>query len=98
MAHNKIYLNDLGHIFTISTEKDLTNVNSATLEVLKPDNTSVSLVASISNVNSGLLVYVTQSGDMSLQGIYEAQAKIWSNSDNEFKGDTFNFEVFSRYT
>lgn len=95
MAYDKIFLNDVGHVFTISTHFDLTGVNTATLEIQKPSDTGSSTwVASITNAESGTLVYITQSGDINIAGTYEGNAYAWISDTNKVHGDTFNFEVF----
>lgn len=98
MAHKKIFVNDVGHTFTVKTGVDLTNVNSLFLEILRPDDSTLSVVMSASTPTSGIGTYITQSGDMSVAGIYEFQAKLWTSDANEFHGETFNTEVFSRWT
>lgn len=96
MALDKIYINDVGHIFTIKTEVDLSSVNTATIELSKPDNVgSATWTASISAATSGQLVYVTQSGDLDTAGWWEAQAKIWESDTSQFHGETYNFHVFN---
>lgn len=98
MAHDKIYVGDVGHNFTIKTEVDLTNVNSLSLEILKPDDTTASQLMSASSPTSGEATYITQSGDFIVAGIYEFQARLWTSETNIFNGETFNTEVFSRWT
>lgn len=94
----KIFLNDVGHLLTISTQLDLTGVNTATLEIRKPENVgSATWIASIFNTSTGTLVYVVQSGDMNTVGVYESNAFIWTSVANKFHGDTFNFEVFDKW-
>ncbi len=92
---DKIYINDVGHVFTFKTEVDLSSVNTATIELSKPDNAgSATWIASVSAASSGQLVYVTQSGDLDVTGWWEAQAKIWESAASNFRGATFNFHVF----
>lgn len=98
MAHKKIFVNDVGHNFTIKTEVDLTNVNSLSLEILRPDDSALSVVMSASNLTSGIATYITRSGDMSVAGEYEFQAFLWTSETNKFHGDVFNTQVFSKYT
>jgi len=99
MASNKLYLNDVGHQFTVKTGTDLTGVNTVTLEVFRATDSSTSTwISSVSNNSSGTIIYVTQSGDLSTQGIYEAQARAWFSAIKIFHGETFNFEVFSKWT
>lgn len=96
MALNKLYVDDVGHTFTIKTELDLTAVNTVTLEVSKPNNVGSSTwVASVSNASSGSVVYVTLSGDLNVVGEWEAQVKIWESATSFFHGETFNFNVFA---
>jgi hypothetical protein len=98
MAHDKIYVDDVGHNLTIKTEIDLTNVNSLSLEILRGDESTLSVVMSASTPTSGIATYITQSGDFSVAGVYEGQAKLWTSATNIFHGETFNFQVFSKYT
>lgn len=103
MANEKFFLNDVGHILTVRTGVSLTSVNTAILEILKVPDSDISdvstatWIASISNIGSGEVAYVTQSGDFSIAGIYEATACIWTSPTIQFHGDTFNFEVFSKW-
>lgn len=99
MATDKLFLNDVGHVFTVYTGVDLSSINTVTLEVLKPlEASNVTWVASITTAGSGEINYIVQSGDLDTVGIWEAQAYIWKSDTSYFHGDTFNFEVFSLWT
>lgn len=98
MAHDKLFINDVGHVFTVDVQNNITGVNTATLEILKEDGTIENWITSVTNAGSGILTYVTTIGDINQVGIYEAQAFVWSSSLSNFHGDVFNFEVFSRWT
>lgn len=99
MATDKIFLDDRGHVFTVQIGVDLTSINTVTLEVLKPMRvSSATWVGSITVAGSGTINYVIQSGDLDTAGIWEAQARIWKSNSSYFHGDTFNFEVFSKWT
>jgi hypothetical protein len=95
MALDKLYIEDVGHVFTFKTETDLSSVNTATIELSKPDNVgSATWIASVSAATSGQVVYITQSGDLDTTGWWEAQVKVWESATSNFHGNTFNFHVF----
>ena len=93
----KIYINDIGTKFIISTGIDLTGVIGREILIKKPDATETEWAATVEGASIlGELSYVAQTGDLNQSGVYYGAAGI-SFSDSKFTGEGFSFAVWKPF-
>lgn len=89
----KIYENDIGTTIMVETKVDLTNYSSLALMVVKPSGTEVQWIPSSPTPSSGVLVYVTVSGDLDEIGVYRVYAVVTYADGSSFTGEVDTFTV-----
>jgi hypothetical protein len=100
MAPNEIHLNDIGTIFEVTLQDDTVAVDlstATTLEMvfLKPSGTKVTQTAALSGDGTdGKIRYVSVSGDLDETGVWDLQAHVVLDSDNEFRSSRSQFRVY----
>lgn len=89
-----IRVDDIGTVFRVSVidqdsnSVDLSSLLNAYLYFGKPDGTTIQKTPYIySDSASGILQYVTQSGDINMIGLWSLQAKV------EFSGSIYNTAI-----
>ena len=92
---DKIYLNDVGTVFTIDMDSTITAATVRLIYVRKPDGTEDTWTATASDVN---LLYTIASGDLDQSGIYKANGYVASTAGGwYYTGKTFQFRVYNKY-
>lgn len=93
----KIYKNDVGTKFIVSTEADLTGATSHKLIIRKPDKSTIEWTTKIEgNATEGEISYITKNGDLDQAGLYKGNAYVEFGS-YKFTGETFQFIVFELF-
>jgi len=92
---SRIYVGDIGTELSINCYSDIAAATVSDLIVQKPNKEVVRWTGSVTNTS--YVSYTLQAGDVSLKGIYKAQAYIeidgWSGL-----GKTFTFTVYAPFT
>lgn len=90
---SEIHVGDVGTIFRVTIKDgdsvvDVSNVDSKTIYLQKPDGSNLTKVASYyTNGTDGIIQYVSQTGDLDQAGTWQIQAKI------DFGTDIFNTNI-----
>ena len=92
---NKIYLDDIGLTFRVSTGTDLTAATKTMLLVQLPDKTEAEWIASAPVPASGILEYITTEA-FPVAGQYALQAYV-EFPDGQYYGNTASFRVYREY-
>jgi len=99
MAQNEVHQWDTGTVFQVtlsdaSSAVDLSSANSMDLIFKKPDLTTLTKEASFVNSGTdGKIKYSTQSGDLSVTGVWTLQAHVTLPTGN-WRSDIGQFEVY----
>jgi hypothetical protein len=94
MATGKIYKNDWGVVFSVSTGIDLTNATAYKLKIIKPDGRNVEWSCTVATpATSGFLSYTSVSGDLDVDGNFKLNAYI-TFANGVFTGETAVFRVY----
>lgn len=89
---DKIYPGVIGLDFTVDCGRDIVGATGTTIEIRKPDGSTVVWDATVYNTN--YLLHVTQAGDIDQDGLYRGHACLtygaWAG-----RGESFEFHVFA---
>jgi len=89
----KIYKGDTGTLLLVYTGIDLSGVITCAIKVKKPDGSSVVWNgAPYGDPTDGIIVYITQEGDIDQSGVYCANAYV-ETAAGKWTGETFKFVV-----
>lgn len=91
---SKIYVGDVGTIFSIDCGQDVSAATSVVLKVRKPDGTEVEWPAEVHNLQ--YIRHVAVFGDLDQVGYYYCNPYLESLEWNG-RGDTLNFRVYGPY-
>jgi hypothetical protein len=100
MAQDEIHVGDIGTRFVVSISDggvpvSLTSATVKQIIFLKPDQTKLSKTAAfVTDGADGQLVYVSENGDLSLEGVWKIQARVVLPS-GEWRSDVQTFTVYS---
>ncbi len=72
---NKVYVGDVGTKITLDCTTDVSAATTLTIEVLKPDGTSISWVAG-KEANNTSISYTTKANDLDIPGVWRMQASV----------------------
>ena len=92
---SKIYIGDIGTVFTVDCGTDITGASVKKLKIRKPDATLVEWSASV--VNTNYLRYTLVSGDLDQAGIYYLQAYV-EDGGGKWHGERTEFFVHALNT
>ena len=103
MPQGEMRVGDIGTvlIFTLkeTESEEILNISTATVKTIllkKPDGTVLTKTASfVTDGSDGKLKYKTISGDISIAGIWEAQAYIEMVAGEKWHSDTIVIKVFN---
>lgn len=95
---NKIYVNEIGVTFRVSTGIDLTSASITVLKVKKPSGALVEWATTVYGAaTNGVLQHVTTSGDLSESGTYTLQAYVELTDGGKYYGESVTFRVYDTY-
>lgn len=91
----KVYVGTVNLKISADCVNDISDSDTVTLEVMKPDDTQVSWDASVED--NQYAVYFTQDGDLDKPGTYIIQPKVTTTNDGVFYGKTAEFYVYDLF-
>lgn len=90
---DKIYVGDIGTLFIVDTESDLSGATVNQVQIKKPDGTTHNWAATVDGTT---LRYVTVDGDLDQSGNFLGQAYVELPS-GKWHGERFTFRVFDEW-
>lgn len=93
----KVYVGEIGKRIKVRVGISLANLSTATIYVEKPDgSTAVTWAASVLGAAvDGWIYYDTVAGDLNVQGVYRAYAKVVFADGREYFGERTTFNVYT---
>jgi hypothetical protein len=88
------YVGEIGTRVIVDCGQPLTTATEVSLDVLKPDGTSVVWAATVHETN--YLLHATVEGDFDIPGRYSLQSFV-KTADGEWPGNTATFVVKDRF-
>lgn len=90
---NKIYVGDIGTIIEVDCIIDISGATVGNVLIEKPDGSTATWTATVTGT---LLKCVTEAGDLSVPGVYTAQAYV-EIYPTKVKGESASFTVYDSY-
>lgn len=94
----KLYVGDIGTVITCEVSADITGYSAALIKYKKPDDTTGSFTATVSNATTGTLTYTLVSGDLDQAGDWTFWADITMTSTDHWTGDAVTKTVYAAGT
>jgi hypothetical protein len=91
------HLNDKGLQIDVKIGISLSGIDSAVLNVLKPNDVVVWPALLVTPLADGILRYTTQANDLDVAGNYKIQAQVTFASGAVLFGDTATLRIVERY-
>ena len=95
----KVQVGEFGFLIDLQVDIDITGIDDYRLVIKRPDNSVISRLSSDLNLvanNPGLLTYAVQDGDLTIEGLYEAQVFMgWDSPAAGLISPIASFYVYS---
>jgi len=89
-----IFVGDVGAVFTISTNYNLTGYTAAAIYWIDPTGVIVSKTPTITTPSSGIMSYTTTSeSELYMSGVWQIQVVVWFGANKPMYSDTDKFSV-----
>lgn len=98
---DKIYVDSVGIDIVVTTNKDLTNISTLTMEFYKPDETTVVKTypaeVTIVTIATGVVKYVTETDFLNLAGLWKVQVFGTFTGSEEYFSETRVFQIYPKF-
>jgi hypothetical protein len=91
---DKIYVGDVGTLFRVDCQTDISTATVRKLEIKKPDETTHDWTASLYGTDQ--LEYTIVADDLDQEGVYQGHAYVELPS-GKWRGERFTFTVYSQW-
>lgn len=92
----KIYVGDIGFVFSLATSLTLTGATAVEVKVQKPSGATQTWVGAIDPLDATSIQYVTVLGNLDEVGLYEVQAHAIVGG-KDLLGETTSFTVYAPF-
>jgi hypothetical protein len=98
---DKIYIDSVGIDIVVTTNKDLVNIATLTMDFYKPDKTTVSKAypADVTIVieATGVVKYITESDFLDKAGLWKVQVFGTFTGSKEYFSETREFQIYPKF-